>query len=66
MNQLKPKVGTTCPVFGTDQEAKKFFDDFRKSVKEDLKEFAKARRESEQIVYNMKFEKEFDKLRNGG
>ena len=57
MNPQKPKVGNIRPMFETDQEVRKFFDDFRESVKDDLREFAKAQKESEQIVYNMTFEK---------
>ena len=39
-----PIVGSCRPVFETDEECRKFFDDFRESVREDIKMFENARR----------------------
>ena len=39
-----PIVGSCRPVFETDDEGRKFFDDFRESIREDIKIFEDSRR----------------------
>ncbi len=49
-NRPLPSVGPCRPVFATEQEVRSFFDDFRDSVSEDLRELAAARRRGEESL----------------
>jgi hypothetical protein len=39
-----PVVGSCRPVFETDEECRKFFNDFREFIREDIKMFEDSRR----------------------
>lgn len=45
-----PRVGSCRPVFDSEQEVRAFFETFRESVADDLKELATARRRGEELV----------------